>query len=160
MSIVNSIVSEDTLRRDGRRNIVERHTDHLGVAHTVRYIALAGQDIGPLLSQHAGMTAGALRDGELEDAVNVVDDGGDPSTIAVEHSTRNQMRRFLVGHFLRSQARAAIRVIRLIDDLRDNQLRSLLGVGQAKVAKIRSRVSSLKRLKTSLEADDLEVENG
>ena len=96
----------------------------------------------------------------LEQARDSLEGGADPSAITVEHTTRNQMRRFLVRHFLRSQARPAIRVIRLIDNLTDEQLRNLLNIGQARVDAIRSRVTSLKALKPSLDADDLRVENG
>ena len=160
MTIVSSVVSEDVIRRDGRRDIVERHTDHLGIAHVVRYMAEFGQDIASLLAQHAIQIAKALRDNELEQARDSLEDGADPSTVTIEHSTRNQMRRFLVRHFLRSQTRPAIRVIRLIDNLTDQQLRNLLNIGQARVDAIRSRVTALKALKPSLDADDLRVENG
>lgn len=160
MTVVSSAVSRDVKRRDGRRDIVERHTDHLGIAHTVRYMAEPDQDTAPLLAQHAIQIARSLRDNELEQARDSLEDGADPSSITVEHTTRNQMRRFLVRHFLRSQARSAIKVIRLIDNLTDRELRNLLNIGQARVGAIRSRVTDLKALKPSLDADDLRVENG
>ncbi len=94
MTIVSSVVSEDVIRKDGRRNIIERHTDHLGIAHAVRYMAEEGQDTAPLLAQHATQIARSLRDNELEQARDSLEDGVDPSTVTVEHSTRNQMRRF------------------------------------------------------------------
>ncbi len=160
MTIVSSVVSQDVKRRDGRRNIVERHTDHLGGVHPYRYMAEPGQDVSPLLAKHAIEHVDSLRDGELDGALGSLEQGADPSTLPVEHSTRNQMWRFLLLHFLRSQARSAIRVIRLIDNLTDRELRNLLNIGQARVDAIRSRVTALKTLKPSLDADDLRVEDG
>lgn len=158
MTIVSSLVAKDIVRRDGRRDTVERHTDHLGIAHPISYMAEPRQDTAPLLAQHAVEKANSLRNNELEQARDSLEGGADPSTVTVKHSTRNQMRRFLLRHFLRSEARAAIRVIRLIDSLTDRELRNLLNIGQARIDAIRSRVTDLKALKPSLDADDLRVE--
>lgn len=65
MSIVTSIVSKDVPRPNGKRWILELHTDHLGVVHENWYGIAGDGDANAQLTSHATELAANLRDAEI-----------------------------------------------------------------------------------------------
>lgn len=53
MPIVDSVVVTETLQADGRRSVLERHTDHQGRTYDVPYFAAADLDIEQVLNLRA-----------------------------------------------------------------------------------------------------------
>lgn len=51
--IVSSVIVLDNLQTDGRRIIIEQHTDDQGIVQELSYMADATTDINAKLAQHA-----------------------------------------------------------------------------------------------------------
>lgn len=73
MSIVLSTVFSDRIQVDGRRKIIEHHTDHLGVLHTKYY--LADSEYEPNLTESAALIEDQLAQQELEENLNEIENG-------------------------------------------------------------------------------------
>ena len=65
MPIVSSIVTEDRQQIDGRRSIVERHVDHLGVEYSCFYMAEAHDDAAASLAARAAQIEADLAAAEI-----------------------------------------------------------------------------------------------
>jgi hypothetical protein len=53
MSIVSTAVEIGSADARGRHNVIERHTDHLGIVHQVVYLAPAGADTAAIAATRA-----------------------------------------------------------------------------------------------------------
>lgn len=62
MSIVTSTIVEDRIQIDGRRSIIERHVDDLGVEHLVFYLAESKEDVEAMLPIRAAQIDQQLAD--------------------------------------------------------------------------------------------------
>lgn len=51
---------------DGRRYVVETHTDHLGVAHRVEYLAAVGTDTAAVMTARATQLEARLAEAEAD----------------------------------------------------------------------------------------------
>ena len=71
MSIVSSTYTLDNHTQiDGRRYVTELHTDHIGVAHLVEYLAPIGADYQSIANARADSIALALAEAEAEELLN------------------------------------------------------------------------------------------
>ena len=66
MPIVSSIITIDRVQVDGRRKIIETHTDHLGGVHEQRYTAESAQNVSVGLVARAAAIQQRLADEETE----------------------------------------------------------------------------------------------
>lgn len=70
-TIVNSFIAQDRVQADGRRKIVELHTDDAGTEHRASYLAESGDDVDVILAAHAAAIVSnlAAREGQRLDNV-------------------------------------------------------------------------------------------
>lgn len=80
MSIIASIIVSDAPQIDGRRAIVERHTDHAGIAHDVFYLAEHDADAAALLPTRAAQMTANEQDREVDALIAFAYAGNDPRT--------------------------------------------------------------------------------
>lgn len=71
MSIVSSTYTvDDHAQADGRRYVVESHTDSAGGVHRVQYLAVAGADYQAIANARAVVIADQLAEAEAQAVVN------------------------------------------------------------------------------------------
>lgn len=71
MPIVSSVYALDGhIQMDGRRYVVESHTDSAGGVHTVEYLAPVGADYQAVANERAVVIADALAAAEFQATVN------------------------------------------------------------------------------------------
>lgn len=75
MTIVSSVIALDQRQHDGRRQIVELHTDHVGAAHRVEFLAPADWDAEGYLPTRAARIEAQLAEAELEANLAEVEGG-------------------------------------------------------------------------------------
>lgn len=76
MSITASTIEEDDVQTDGRRHILEVHTDHTGTRHEFRWMAVAGQDATAGLAARATWLADYLAQQEIATNLEEVQTSG------------------------------------------------------------------------------------
>lgn len=64
MSIVSSTHTVGHAQIDGRRQVIETHVDHLGVAHVASYLASVGTDYAAVMSARATQIEADLAEAE------------------------------------------------------------------------------------------------
>ena len=75
MPITSSTIVSDATQVDGRRRVLERHTDHVGGIHDVSYLASAGDDVSLMLPIRAALIEDQLAAAEI--AANLEEALGD-----------------------------------------------------------------------------------
>ena len=71
MSIVSSTyVADAHVQKDGRRFVVESHTDSVGGIHTTHYLAPIGADYQALANARAATIAASLAEQEATEILN------------------------------------------------------------------------------------------
>lgn len=76
MSITSSTIEDDDVQVDGRRHILEVHTDHTGQRYEFRWTAAAGQDVTSGLAARATWLADYLAQQEIEANLEEVQSSG------------------------------------------------------------------------------------
>ena len=161
MGIVSSIITENLIQKDGRRDITEVHIDHLGIKHFVRWTAInSATDINALMILRIPSLWENLIEQDINDAISQVQGGADPRAVTLKYATAQQAVKALLLWAFKNKAWEAWKVIPLIDSLTDTQLRNILEIDQTKVNKIRARIIGLKDIKTMVETDDPYIEGG
>ena len=92
-TIASSVISQNRIQADGRRKIVELHTDTDGIEHRRRYLAEPGDDVDVNLSR----TATRLDTKLAEQVTQVRDDANYESALA-------KIRTYLDGSDLKTDA--------------------------------------------------------
>jgi hypothetical protein len=70
VSIVSSTFAVGPAQRDGRAYVTETHTDNIGIAHVVNYLAAVGTDYAAVMSARAPLIAVQIADAEFVDNLN------------------------------------------------------------------------------------------
>lgn len=73
MPIISSIITEDRVQIDGRRKIIEAHTDHLNIIHYRNYIA--DNNFIPNLTESADIINNILIQTEIDNNVDEIESG-------------------------------------------------------------------------------------
>lgn len=76
MAIVTSEIREDAVQADGRRYIIEVHTDHTGQEHCFVWMAEAVQDATAILPSRAVWLADYLAQQEIEANMQGIENEG------------------------------------------------------------------------------------
>lgn len=144
MSIISSSADLFQPQADGRRWIIERHTDHLGVVRERGpYLADASYDPdGDLASRAAEMNA-ALAAGELSRDVAEIAEVETPR-VSTEFCTRAQLAARLREAFMAARGVRALRIGAYIDaNLTDAQLKTLFSLTNAQVTALRTKLDDM-----------------
>lgn len=64
MAIVSTAINAGHEQIDGRRYVEELHTDHLGVVHSIEYLAAADADTAAIAAAHAVQIAEDMAEAE------------------------------------------------------------------------------------------------
>jgi hypothetical protein len=75
MPIESSTIAEVGTQRDGRRWVLEKHIDHLGIEHVRHWLAEASDDLDAAIAAYALRLLDDLRDAEIQrNVANVMAD--------------------------------------------------------------------------------------
>ncbi len=142
MSIVNSVIVENVVQKDGRRSVRERHTDHVGVPHFVNYMAEAGANVNTALAARVAKIEAQLASAEVDDNVQRAMDQLSPVFV---HSTVNQFRAELRRRFKDASGWDLVRLGKFVNSLglTDPQLTALFGVSGAALTALKAKLVAL-----------------
>jgi len=156
MSISSSVIYDDKTQADGTRQIIEKHTDHVGVVYTV-FLSNKSQEYEAVDEMNARVPSieASLADNEDSTAMTRVEDGENPLTIANNpiHSTSKRLAITMVYAMMRARSSKTnlVRIIILLapllvylnNNFTDNQLTSYLNITQTQLTKMRTRISTI-----------------
>ena len=142
MPILSSSVVVDAAQLDGRRHVIEHHTDHVGVIHPVFYLAEAGADVTLPLAARATQIADGLRETEVADNLGRILSGEPLTAITTVHVDGATLRQRLRLLFQTATGEPACRLAVFLQSLTDAQLRAIFGITQAQVPTLRTRLQA------------------
>jgi hypothetical protein len=156
--IVSSQIYHDLPQKDGRRSIAELHTDHLGKPYFVFYRASALADVNTIMAARVPSIDASLIEAEENEIVGKVDNGLNPLNITTSYTTVKNAHRKLIRYVMNNKARIAIKLIPLVQWLRNNytaaQIAAYLDVSITAVNIINNRFLALESLESNLNTDD------
>ena len=142
MPILSSSVVVDAAQLDGRRHIIEHHTDHVGIVYPVFYLAEAGADATLPLAARAIQIVDGLREAEVNDNLGRILAGEPLSAITTIHVDGATLRQRLRQAFQAATGERACRLAVFLQALTDVQLRAIFGITQAQVTTLRTRLQA------------------
>lgn len=145
MAIVSSTIVEDAAQRDGRRHITERHVDHAGLIHFVRYIAERLANVSEAMAARVASIEAEMKSRELERAIQRALLDGPAIQPNLNWSTNTEFGLALREFYKTSTQRDACRIGWYVSqfNLTDNQLRTFFGLTAGQVSAARTKLSSL-----------------
>ena len=90
MPITASEIVSQGVQRDGRKSVIERHTDHLGAVHQRVWLAPIGADLAAALAAWALKLGEDLQAGEISRNVGAVVSDGRLAVYSLDYSTAAQ----------------------------------------------------------------------
>lgn len=138
MAIVSSETVSTSTQRDGRRYVLERHIDHLGVAHERTWLAGAADNLAAALSAYAATLLDILRDREIAANMAAILADGSLATITLQHSTAGENRSALRDAYRTATRVEAIMIGDFLNTLTDAQLQSVFGMTAQQVTTLRT----------------------
>ena len=138
MSIVSSETVSTSVQRDGRRYVVERHVDHLGVAHERTWLAGAADNLAAALAAHAVTLVEILRQREITSNIADILINGSLATITLQHSTAAQNRTALRDAYRTATRTEAIMIGDYLNTLTDAQLQTVFSMTAGQVNTLRT----------------------
>jgi hypothetical protein len=138
MTIASSETVQVSVQADGRRYVLEHHTDHLGVVHPRTWLAGAADNLAAALAAYATNLAEALRQREIDANIASVLLNGSTAVTTFQHSTIAENRTALraayltatrtdaimIGDFLSSQTNAVLQALFSMTTTQVNTLRT------------------------------------
>jgi len=144
MAITTSVVLWDQRQADGRRYVRERHTDHLGAAHDVDYLADAGQNVSNGLAASATLIATQLANADVARFIDEARTLGHLATPTVQHATVGQVQAGLREAFRATTGESAAGLGAWIHTLTNTRLQALFGLDATQVLVLRTRLGELR----------------
>ena len=138
MSIVSSETVSTSVQRDGRRYVVERHVDHLGVEHLRTWLAGAADNLAAALSAYAAILLDILRDREIGANIASVLSEGSLATVTLQHSTAAQNRTALRDAYRTATRVEAVMIGDYLNTLTNNQLATAFNITTGEAATLRT----------------------
>lgn len=138
MSIVSSETVSTSTQRDGRRYVLERHTDHLGAIHERTWLAGAADNLAAALSAYASTLLDILRDREIGANIAFVLSEGSLATVTLQHSTAVQNRSALRDAYRTATRVEAVMIGDYLNTLTNNQLATAFNITTGEAATLRT----------------------
>ena len=138
MAIVSSETVSTSVQRDGRRYVVERHVDHLGVAHERTWLAGAADNLAAALSAYAAILVEVLRQREITSNIADILINGSLATVTFQHSTAAENRSELLEAYRTATRTEAIFIGDFLNSLTNAQLQAALNMTNAQVNSLRT----------------------
>jgi hypothetical protein len=136
--ITSSITAEVSTQRDGRRWVLEKHLDHLGIEHVRHWLATANDDLVAALANYAQRLLDALRDAEIGRNIGNVLADGRLAVTTTGYSTNLENINALRAAYQSSTRTEAIFIGDFLGSLSDAQLRNAFDITQAQVTTLRT----------------------
>lgn len=141
MPIVSTEIVEDRIQIDGRRFIAERHVDHLGVGHVIRYLAESAADPNAVASARIAVLEQQLAAWEMgKNFVAILD--GRFDDVTAQHNTVDSVRTAIREFYQTATGEQVGRLAAFLLTLSDAQLRALFNITQAQVPTLRVRLQA------------------
>lgn len=143
MPIVASVIVEDAPQMDGRRWVRERHTDHLGAAHDVLYLALAEADAEAIMAARVSAIEAQLAAAEIAANVEEAASKAEP-TLSFEHSSRAALNAALRERYRTSEQVEAVIIGAYFAQRPDDEVAAAFGLDTSdpEFAALRSRLAA------------------
>ena len=138
MSIVSSETVSTSVQRDGRRYVVERHVDHLGVEHLRSWLAEAADNLAAALAAYAAILLDILRDREIGANIASVLSEGSLATVTLKHSTAGQNRSALRDAYRTATRTEAVMIGDYLNTLTNAQLATAFNITTGEAATLRT----------------------
>lgn len=153
MSIISSVIAADDAQSDGRRWILENHTDNLGVIYLVSYLANNGFDAAAALTARIATLEASIIFGEITTNVANVKSDGSLAVITFLYSTAGQNIAALRAAYLQSTKQEAIMIGDFLSSLTDTQLKNIFNMTATQVTTLRAnKLTPAATIATSIRA--------
>lgn len=150
--IVSSTFTAGTPQADGRRYVVEVHTDGVGGKHLREYLAAVGANHQAIADARAVLVAEEIAQGEF---MSVLDTDG---AIVAQHQTLTQLAQRLRSYFLSSERLETGRVARWIVNhlesgaITDAQMRNVFNLTAAQWTTLRAKLENMRTQYNAIDA--------
>lgn len=144
MAIVSSQLTLGVVQKDGRRYVLETHTDNLGVLHVVEYLAAVGADVDAILTARAVLIEADLEQIEVKQALDT------DASPTLQYATMVQLGNYVRSHYRDMSglelARTARWIVNRINDgtFTDTQVRNFFGLTLTQYNTLKTKWQTLK----------------
>jgi hypothetical protein len=138
VTITSSETVSVSVQADGRRYVLEYHTDHLGVVHPRTWLAGAADNLAAALAAYATNLVEALRQREIEANIASVMFNGSTATTTFAHSTIAENRTALRAAYLTATRVEAIMIGDFLSSQTNATLQTLFGTTNTQVNTLRT----------------------
>lgn len=153
VSVISSVIVEDSVQADGRRWIRERHTDQAGKIYEFAYLALASDNVTTMMNARiASINAGMVADEIQKNITDVLANGSLANPTSV-YATPLQSFAGLRAAYATATQREAIMIGDFLSSLTDPQLQTAFGMTAGQVTTLRTnKLTPAANLATSIRA--------
>lgn len=138
MPIVSSLIVHEQIQRDGRRWILEEHTDHLGRKLQFHYLAAAGVVSATELAEHAIRLGNEAKRNEISANISQVTSSGSEAVTTTVHSTAAENFAALRAAYQGASRFEAIMIADFLSSLSDARLQTAFGMTAGQVTTLRA----------------------
>lgn len=154
MSIESSVIYDDKVQADGRRHIIEIHTDHVGVQHFYFYVGANDTDATANMNVRVAVVEEGLDESEQEGAYSRIEGGETALDVANTpvHSTAKKITKKLIYALVaikndENLTQMVILLEPLLDYLETNytalQLRNFLDLTNVQLTKMQDKKNAI-----------------
>jgi hypothetical protein len=138
MTIISSVIADNVIQRDGRRSIVEHHTDQLGIVYRHIYLSVGNANLNAALAAYAAQLDADLTNNEIQANIGNVTRDGSLAVTSTIYSTGAQNFSALREAYRTAARVEAIMIGDFLSSLTDAQLRTAFSMTQAEVNTLRT----------------------
>jgi hypothetical protein len=138
VTITSSETVSVSVQADGRRYVLEYHTDHLGVVHPRTWLAGAADNLAAALAAFATNLVEALRQREIDANIASVMLNGSTAVTTFQHSTIAENRTALRAAYLTATRVEAIMIGDFLASQTNATLQTLFGMTNTQVNNLRT----------------------
>jgi hypothetical protein len=154
MPIVNSIITKQRDRGNGRLAVYEQHTDHNGDVHEHRYSCPVGHDTDQALIDWIPKLNVSLIEGELESYQQAIEEGADPASITVKHISANQKAKRIVRALMLGSPERMLKAAQFVKGKTNAQIENFFTAAQR--VRIRTRQNYILNNQAVFDGDERE----
>jgi hypothetical protein len=138
MAINASVIVSNSVQKDGRSYVRERHTDHVGEEYFRTYLAPVGFNTATALSAYATLLVTVLREREIRRNIDAILDNGRLASYTLVHSTAAQNFAALREAYGSATRVEAIMIGDFLGSLTDGQLQTAFSMTAPQVTTLRT----------------------
>lgn len=138
MSIVSSAIVEDSVQKDGRRWVRERHLDQVGLEYVIAYLAQSADNATTIMNARATQLALDITAAEIAANVAQIMVAGSLASPTFIYSTMLQSRNALRLAYQNSTRIEAVMIGDFLSSLTDAQLQAAFSMTAGQVTTLRS----------------------